>query len=372
MMPLPKSVIANPACRILVRATNWIGDAVMTMPAVQRLRELAPEAHIAVLCPAKLQDLWLHHPAVTKVIPFAAPPRPLELRAGEFDFALLFPNSFRTAWEVHQAQIPVRVGFAGHWRRLLLTHVVPEPRDEQVVYRTIEVGGQKFRAKHFPRVRHQVYRYLDLVGAIGGNRQYTPPKIFIAFEELPPLTKFFRDDGRPVLGLNPGAEFGPAKRWLPARFADVAVRVHEEVPCRWLLLGGRADWPIAAEIEQDLLRRGVGRDAVINVAGQTSLRELLGLLRLCRLLLTNDTGPMHLAAALGTPVVALFGSTSAELTGPLGTEHAILQHKVECNPCFLPACPIDFRCMTRIETDEVVRAVLAGLAASMPRPGSNP
>jgi heptosyltransferase-2 len=343
--PSAKSAIdRRPNARILVRGTNWIGDAVMTMPAVQRLRELMPHAHISLLCPAKLHDLWRHNPFLNEVIH--------ELGDRQFDVAVIFPNSFRSAWECRK--IPVRVGFAGHWRRKLLTHIVDEPQSERAIYKSVTVAGKTFKTKSFPVIRHQVHRYLDLISYLGGNRDLVRPKIFFAIEDLPPLTTFLTDDGRPCFGINAGAEYGPAKRWPAERFADVVRRVSEQMDCRWLILGGPGDAGIAGEIE-----RALGAEhRVVNVAGKTTLMELCLLLRFCRVLLTNDTGPMHLAAAVDTPVVAIFGSTSSELTGPLGRHVRVVHEDVECSPCFLRECPIDFRCMNRITVEQVAEAVL--------------
>ena len=334
MTPSPASVTAN--ARILIRGTNWIGDAVMTMPAVQRLREWAPAAHIALQCPAKLHDLWRHNPNLNAVLTGEA-----DLRAGKFDLAVIFPNSFRSAWGCWRAGIPRRLGFAGHWRRALLTDMLPDP--EPAAYRQVTVAGRRFKTKTFPVVRHQAHRYLDLVAHLGGNRELVPPKIWCGDAAV---KKFLPADGRPVCALNAGAEFGPAKRWPADRFAAVA----RQVDCRWLVLGGPGDVALAGQIAAQL-------PDVVNVAGRTTLLELCELLRVSRLLLTNDTGPMHLAGALGTPLVAIFGSTSAELTGPLGAPVTILREPVECSPCYLRQCPIDFRCMNRITVEQVAAAV---------------
>lgn len=344
--------------RILVRATNWIGDAVMTMPAVQRLRELEPNAHIALLCPAKLHDLWRNNPHVSEAIPYDSRPDLRALRRMKFDAAILFPNSFRAAWEAMRAGIPCRVGFAGHRRRWLLTDVVREARDELPVYKDREIDGIRFRVKSFPVVRHQSRRYLDLISYLGGNRDFVMPRIHFGVEDLPRTRDLMLDDGRPLFAINAGAEFGPAKRWMTDRFAAAALMVSEQIDCRWLLLGGRGDVPIAAEIERKLRVRLTDESTVINKAGQTELTGLFALLKLTRVLLTNDTGPMHIAYALGTPLVAVFGSTSPELTGPLGETSVVLRQPVECSPCFQRECPVDFRCMNRITAEQAAAAVL--------------
>ena len=359
MTPSPASAIDRTRhAHILVRATNWIGDTVMSMPAVQRLREMEPQAHIAMLCPAKLYDLWQHNPFLNEVIGFTHRVDIRALRGREFHVAVVFPNSFRSALECWRAGIPTRVGFAGHWRRRLLTEIVPEPANEQPVPKQLSVAGQTFEVKHFPVIRHQVHRYLDIIGYLGGSRDVVQPKIWLAPGELPSLTKFLHDDSRPFIGINAGAEYGPAKRWMPERFAEVVKRVADEIPCRWLLLGGPGDVDIANRIETELATHVTDSRRVVNVAGKTTLMELCELIKFCKLLLTNDTGPMHLASALGTPLVAIFGSTSAELTGPLGNHSVVVHEDVECSPCFLRDCPIDFRCMDRITVDQVVDAVL--------------
>jgi heptosyltransferase II len=353
----PSAIVRKPHARILIRGTNWIGDAVMTMPAVHRLRELEPDAHITLLCPAKLHDLWRHNPFLNAVIAED------ELRPGQYNVAIIFPNSFRSAWECCRARIPTRIGFTGHWRRGLLTHVVREPAAEQPVRKQITVADKTFEVKSFPVIRHQAHRYLDIIAFLGGNRALVQPKIWLAPGAIPPITKFFREDSRPVLALNAGAEYGPAKRWKPERFAEVAERVTTEIPSRWLLLGGPGDVDLASQIERSLLARLGNQGAVINVAGKTTLLELCELIKFSKLLLTNDTGPMHIATAVGTPVVAIFGSTSAELTGPLGPHATVVNARVECTPCFLPECPIDFRCMNSITPTQVAEAVLRQLRA---------
>ena len=344
--------------RYLIRATNWIGDSVMSMPAVHRLRELDASAWITLLCPRKIRDLWRHNPFLNEIISFDDKPDIADLRDQEYDLAVIFPNSFRSAWECKRAGIPRRIGHAGHWRRILLTDVVKEPRDERPVYEKITVAEKTFTIKKFPTIRHQTHRYLDLIAHLGGNPEFVPPKLFLAVEEMPALNNYLRDDGRPVIALNAGAEYGPAKRWPAERFAEVAIAVTEQIDCRWLLVGGEGDAAITGQIEAKLTAAITEPGSVINTAGQTSLLDLCALLKFSKLLLTNDTGPMHIADALGTPLVAVFGSTSPELTGPLGKRSVVIRHPVECSPCFLRECPIDFRCMENVPVTEVTAAVL--------------
>jgi lipopolysaccharide heptosyltransferase II len=174
--------------------------------------------------------------------------------------------------------------------------------------------------------------------------------------ELPNLNQTSNLKPQTLIGLCPGAEYGPAKRWLPERFAEAAAKVTEKSSAQWILFGTKNDAAIGGQIAT-----AIG-DHCVNRIGQTTLDQLIDELRRCRLLLTNDTGTMHLAALLGVPVVAVFGSTEPRLTGPLGNGHTILRHHVECSPCFLRECPIDFRCMKAVSADEVAGAVLSMLA----------
>jgi heptosyltransferase-2 len=215
---------------------------------------------------------------------------------------------------------------------------------------------------------HQIYEYLNLVAALGANPEPVAPQLFVAPEEIEAAKKKFGLDkiSRTILGLNAGAEYGPAKRWPVGRFIAAAQEIQAQNNCLWLLFGGKNDEALAAQIQSatGAAQPASGRPSAINLAGKTSLRELMALLKACRVLLTNDTGPMHVAAALGTPVVVPFGSTSPELTGPGlpgDPRHRLLKSDVACSPCFLRDCPIDFRCMNGIGIERVVEAVIEAL-----------
>src|SRR4029077_17617676 len=167
-------------------------------------------------------------------------------------------------------------------------------------------------------------------------------------------------DHPPRLGLCPGAEYGPAKRWLAEGFIQTGSAVAARLQIQWVLFGTERDRPVGEQIAA-----GLGQNC-LNRIGQTTLNELVTELRQCRMLLTNDTGTMHLASLLGVPVVAIFGSTEPRLTGPLGQHDLVIRHHVECSPCFLRDCPLDFRCMKEVRTDEVREAVLSVLARTKP------
>jgi heptosyltransferase II len=373
----PPSAICHlpSAIRLLVRGTNWLGDAVMTTPALLRLREKFPNAHITLLTPEKLRDLWLQHPAVNEIIPFTPGENMFsvgkKLRAGRFNLALVFPNSPRSAIESWLAGIPQRIGYARPWRNFFLTDAIA-PRSGVVkmqkrsigeIQRLINspVGGiqnSKLKTQNFPS--HQIHEYLHLSAALGANPEPLPPKLFVAPDEIEVARKKFglNKIAQPFFGLNAGAEYGPAKRWPAERFIAAAREIQQRANCVWLILGGKGDLAIANRIESGIRN---SKFKTINLTGQTSLRELMSLLKLCRVLLTNDSGPMHVAAALGTPVVVPFGSTSPELTGPAlpgDARHRLLKSDAPCSPCFLRECPIDFRCMNGISVERVVKIVL--------------
>ncbi|HUE36862.1 MAG TPA: lipopolysaccharide heptosyltransferase II [Candidatus Acidoferrum sp.] len=360
--------------RLLVRGTNWLGDAVMTTPALLRLREKFPNRYIALLTPEKLRDLWLNHPAVSEIISFSPNEGVFsvakKLRAGKFDTALVLPNSPRSAIEAYLAGIPDRIGYARPWRNFFLTRTIaPRPDAVKMQKRTISeiqrlVSGL---TQNSPALRdktqnfssHQSLEYLHLAAALGANPEPIPAKLFVTSEEVEVAARKFGLDkmSGPVLGLNPGAEYGPAKRWPIERFIAAAKEIQDRTNCAWILFGGKKDAEFTNQI-QAAIGNGTG---VFNLAGKTSLRELMALLKRCRVFLTNDTGPMHVAAALDVPVVAIFGSTSPELTGPVSsddTRHQILRSDVPCAPCFLRECPIDFRCMNGIGVERVVEAVV--------------
>jgi heptosyltransferase II len=332
--------------RILIRSSNWLGDAVMTVPAVRAIKHGRPDAHVTVLTPAKLADVWKLVPEVDSVIAFEAPAgrgwrRSLAgilhvfkvaylVRSRGFEAAVLFPNSIRVAIEAWLAGIPRRVGYPGHkGRGIFLNQILREKRrkrDEPVHH------------------EHQMNHYLRLAEFIGAVPSASDLAISSAAQP-----------GTSRIAVCPGAEYGPAKRWLPKRYAEVIKNISAWRQCTWTIVGTAKDRPVAEEI---VVEAG-SLPNVENLCGRTTLAELIAILRSCDVLLTNDTGTMHLAALMGVRTVAIFGSTEPELTGPLGSGHIVLRKQVECSPCFLRDCPIDFRCMKAIESSEVSAALRA-------------
>lgn len=364
-----------------MRGVNWLGDAVMTTPALLRLREAMPGARISLLTSAKLESLWLGHPAVDEVLTFAATERPWSigrrLREGGFEAALILPNSPRSALECLLGRIPVRVGYPRSWRGWLLTHRIPE-RPGVVRMRKLSVAevrarvgsppgpaGQAARVS-FPAEAHHCHEYLTLASVFGASPQALPPALFLSDAECAAARAKFGLVGPGLwLGLNPGAEYGPAKRWPIERFSAAAREVTRATGGRWILFGGGNDRSLAASL-------AAGLPGSLDLSGRTSLRELMAVLSACSVLLTNDTGPMHVAAALGVPVVVPFGSTSPELTGPGlpgDPRHRWVRVGAPCAPCFLRECPIDFRCMQGIGPERVAAEVLSLLGGRVqPQP----
>lgn len=370
---------ALPPRRILIRGTNWLGDAVMSTPALIRLREKFRGVHIALLSPEKLRDLWTLHPAVDEVVGIEPGESVFsvgrKLRAGRFDLAVVLPNSPRSAIEPWLAGIPRRVGYARPWRNWLLTQAVPTrsghmpmpKRSVGEIQALIARPDSPIADRQPPTANpkaHQIHEYLHLVAALGANAEPMAPCLVVSpGEEENAIRKFGLleavQDARPILGLNPGAEYGPAKRWPVEKFIAAAQDIQRRTGCLLLVFGGSGDIEIAKSIESQIRNP---KSEIRNLAGRTSLRELMSLLKLCRVLLTNDTGPMHVAAALGTPVVVPFGSTSPELTGPGlpgDPAHRLLRPDAPCAPCFLRECPIDFRCLNGLSVERVVAAVLS-------------
>jgi len=335
--------------RIMVRSTNWVGDAVMTLPALEALRARLPRAEIVLVSKPWVSEVYWHHPAVSRQIIYkpdsehrgAGGFRRLveELRAEHFDAAILLQNAFQAAWMARRARIPVRIGYARDGRSLLLTDALEPP--SPAAY------------------GHQVYYYLQLLfraGVIPKPEPVKRVKIYLSPEEttwgVKKLDILGLSGPRLLVGMCPGASFGPAKRWMPERFAELADRLIGALNADVLIFGSRAERPLAEEIARAM------QHTPVVVAGETSLREFLALLAQCHLVVTNDSGPMHLAAAVGVPLVAIFGSTDERATGPVGTNVRLLSHHVPCSPCGLRACPIDFSCLRGISVEEVFQATL--------------
>ena len=331
--------------RILIRSSNWLGDAVLSVPAVRAIKNGRPDAHITIAALAKVAPMWKLVPEVDAIFPLTgnsllATVRSLR-RQSSFDAAILLPNSLRVAIESWLSGILRRVGYRGHSRSWLLNQIIPEPPRR---------GPLEHQSANYLRIARECGAVTEQsLGKKAPDAQRSTLNAQLAdSNQLSTI-----GDQLLKLGLSPGAEYGPAKRWLPERFAEAAATVAAQSPVQWILFGTKNDAVVGEQIATAL------GDSCINRIGQTTLDQLIDELRQCHLLLTNDTGTMHLAALLGVSTVAIFGSTEPRLTRPLGDRHIVLRHHVECSPCFLRKCPIDFRCMKAVSVQEVVDAVMS-------------
>ena len=339
-VPFPFGRVRN----VLVRSTNWIGDVVMTFPAIAAVRKTMPEARITALAKPWVAELLRLCPDVDEVMLFQSPGThdglsgklrlAAELRARRFDAAILLQNAIEAAIIARLARIPVRAGYDSDCRRLLLTHSVGRTREIRKV--------------------HQIDYYLEMIKALGFVSAGRDVRLNLgddyreAGKDL--LQRYGIGGGRILVGMAPGATYGPAKRWYPDRFAGVSDRLHEEFNGETLLFGSKADHAVAEEVKKHAVY------PVVNVAGQTSLKEAIALIAQCRLFISNDSGLMHVAGALGVPLVAVFGSTNPVTTSPVGEKSIIVTKGVSCSPCLKEKCDTDFRCMDLITADEVYEA----------------
>ena len=334
---------------ILIVGPTWVGDTVLATPVLANLRSAFPAAKIHCLSTAWAGDILIDHPDVDELrlrpggaaADFRAA---AAFRRDRMDLAFVLPNSIRGALLALAAGARRRVGYRRDGRSILLTDPVPRlppPRG----------GG-----------RHQVDEYLALLEAAGVSVTSRIPRVGVSREaETFAGEVFLRhgiDPDEPVVGIQPGAKFGATKLWPAERFAAAADGLAESEGARIVLLGSPAEGPLTARIASLM------KTAPVDLAGKDRVAFLPALLRRFSVLLTEDTGPMHIAAAVGTPVVALFGPTDPGRTGPLGDRHTVLRRDLSCAPCFLKQCPYGHECMEETAVDGVYRAVRETLRAS--------
>jgi heptosyltransferase II len=333
--------------RILVRATNWVGDAVMSLPALRALRQRFPEARISILAKPWVADLYRREPFCDETILYTAPELgdkwriARELAERNFDCAILLQNAFEAAAIAWVARIPERIGYARDGRSALLTRAVAVPRAGEIP-------------------AHERFYYLELLRRAGIIDQM-PASDAIRLEGAKAAGEAgrarFREQGfaGAVIGVSPGAAYGTAKRWLPERFAEAAVRVAKEQDAGIAIFGSKDERELCAGVARASSEAGVPTK---NFAGETTLAEFIELAGACRAYLTNDSGAMHIASALGIPTVAVFGATNDVTTGPTGALARVVREPVECSPCLQRECPIDHRCMTRVAANRVAETAL--------------
>ncbi len=337
--------------RILIRATNWVGDAVMSLPALRLVRARFPEAHIAILAKPWVADLYGRESWLNEVIPYTPAPGRKDLghkwraaralTAHRFDTTLLLPNSFETAAVAFLARIPNRIGYARDGRGVLLTRAIARPKPGEIP-------------------EHETFYYLELIrraGWLDALPAEAAPYLEGVAEARAAGAAILSAHGLTagVLGISPGAAFGTAKRWYPERFAAAAREVARARDLSVAIFGSASERALCEQVRAELAPHVA---AVHNFAGETTLRQFIDAAACCRLFLTNDSGAMHIAYALGVPTVTVFGPTDHIGTGPVGAHTRIVRHAVECSPCKLRECPIDHRCMTRVEAGEVARTAL--------------
>jgi len=337
--------------KILVRATNWVGDAIMALPALRAVRTRFPDAEITILARPYVAFIYKDQQVCDNMM-FVDDKRDTvrEIRAQKFDVAVLLQNAFEAAWFAWRAGIPERIGYARDGRSLLLTKALPVPKRGEIP-------------------AHEQYYYLELLRRAGwldslpnesfikldvpeGNRQSAAEFLFI--NGVKP------DSLRVAIGA--GASYGSAKCWLPDRFAELANRLQAQSGTDIILFGTRAEAPVSSAIAARMHR------APIDLTGKTAIDDLPALLSQCHLFIGNDSGAMHVAAAVGLPVVAVFGPTDPYGTAPVTPRCSIVQERPYCSPCFLRRCPTDHRCMKRVTPDAVEAAARQWISSSEVRP----
>jgi heptosyltransferase II len=330
--------------KILIRATNWLGDAVMSLPAIRAVRAGFPEAEIVVLARPWVADLYEGERSIDRVIRYEPKPgfrdflakwrAARALRREKFDCAILLQNAFEAAAIVWLAGIPRRFGYDRDGRRALLTDPIRVPKPGEIP-------------------RHERFYYLEML------RRASVILKMPASEDIR-LDMLKADYGQrnivpPVVGVSPGAAYGSAKRWLPERFAEAAVDVARSLGGSVVIFGSAGERELCGRVANLVHQAGVSAH---NLAGETTLKEFIGLVAACRVFLTNDSGAMHIASACGVPTVAVFGATDDSTTGPTGPLARVVREPVECSPCLLRECPIDHRCMSRVTSGRVVEVAL--------------
>jgi len=301
----------------------------MSLPALGAIRARFPQAKITVLAKPWVADLYKRESFADEIVLYEQKSPWVvgrELRGRKYDCAILLQNAFEAAWIAWLARIPTRIGYKRDGRQFLLTCAVDRPKPGEIP-------------------KHERFYYLELLRRAG------------LIDALPQCDAIHLHSGRtekgnrtPVIGVSPGAAYGTAKRWLPERFAETACRLAEARGASIALFGTKSERGLCEEIA-----RMLNGCAVTNYAGQTTLAQFIDLAADCELFLTNDSGSMHIASALGVPTVAIFGATDDTTTGPTGSKARVIRQPVDCSPCLLRECPIDHRCMTGVGVERVVQ-----------------
>jgi len=327
--------------RILVRSTNWVGDAILTTPAIRAVRKNFPDAEVSILAKPWVAPVFYNNPDIDHILVYDSEGRhkgwsgkvrlARSLRERRFDLAILLQNAFEAALLAYLAGIPCRLGYKTDGRHLLLTHGVHlEPRLKEV---------------------HEIEYYLGILEGSGLRSDGRDLILQVSEKERHEAEAFLSEyqisGGQPLAGVSPGATYGPAKRWLPERFAALCDRLQESSGARIVILGGPGDAAVGDQVSRFM------KIPPINLCGKTTLRQAVSVIDRCHLFITNDSGLMHVAAALDIPLVAIFGSTNPNTTGPSSSKSRIVRVPMDCSPCLKTTCPEDHRCMEEISVDQV-------------------
>lgn len=360
MKPLNKNDLRR--AKLLVRTPNWIGDAVMCLPALRALRSALPDAELVLVARPWVLDLFPVQELRCRTVAYDAHDAhrgiagrlriASQLRRERFSGAILLQNAFDAALLAVLAGIPIRAGYARHGRRLLLTHPIEVPGTGETP-------------------RHEAHYYLELLRRIGMMEEYPevrgislPLKAGARERARARLAELKKEniagstgdagaeslDGKPVVGISPGAAFGTAKRWHPELFADLARRLGRDLGAVSVFFGSKDEAPLAESLIPE------AGESAFSLAGKTSLSDFMDVIPGCDLYITNDTGAMHVAAAFGVPTLAIFGPTDEFATAPLGARVHLIVGKADCRPCLLRHCPIDHRCMNSVSVEQVLAA----------------
>lgn len=358
--------------KILIRGVNWIGDAVLTLPAVSAVRKAFPYARISLLVKPWVAEIFKENTDINEIILYEDRFNSIAgklklagiLRARGFDAAILMQNAFDAAFITWLAGIPERIGYSRDYRRLLLTKAIP--------VRKVQSSKFKVKSSEDKNIlsQHHVYYYLNLLKeSLNIDAKDIEPLIYLTEEEIN-HAKTLLDSSlvpRPsslVIGINPGAAYGSAKRWMPEKFAEVICRIINELNGSVVVFSSKSEIEIVNKIIQNAVRCTQYAERILNMAGKTNLRELAALISECDAFITNDSGPMHMASALLVPVVAIYGSTDSKITGPLGERNKVISKNIACSPCLKRECPVTTRsrekylkCLADISANDVFSAL---------------
>jgi heptosyltransferase II len=325
--------------KILVRGTNWVGDAVMQIPALRQLRAVFADAHITLCTRDWAKGIFADADFIDEILPINAKEsvfsQSKKLRERKFDLAILFTNSFQTALIAKFGKIKTRFGYANEGRSFLLTNSVKKPV--------------------WKNERHEIFYYLNLISEVEKHyfgivsEQNARFDLQVSDERKSSARKLLNENGvdlsKPIIAFCPGSTNSRAKRWQTASYAKLNDKIQRELNANVVLIGDKSELDVSLEV--------IDKSEVkpYLLTGKTSLAEAAAILSACNLLVANDTGPAHISAALGTKTIVIFGPTNPKTTHPIGAE--IVRKNVDCSPCMLRDCPIDHRCMTQISADDI-------------------